>query len=157
MTRRARLLAAAGLFVAAILVVGVTATSAAAPVLVVTDDDGTELFTVPVDEGDEVAIEYTHSVEKTLVTDVYVVDDGTLLMDYMLFSSYGAGLPSEVDVEREGDRYRYEPPEQRHETLIVTTGHVAEHELIVGDERYDITAQSDGGTIHISIERRIFQ
>jgi len=144
-------LAVTGAVATAIVVTGV----ATQPVLVVTDDDGTELHSHPVSDGDEVAIEYTHSVERTLVTDVYVVSDGGLVTDRMLFSSYGAGFPSEAAVTREGDRYVYHPPEQRYETLAVSTGVIAGHELIVGDSRYDLADSSDGGTVHVHIENRI--
>ena len=147
--------------VATLAVIGVVATAvvvtgvATQPVLVVTDDDGNELLTHPVSDGDEVAIEYTHSVERTLVTDVYVVAEGALVTDRMLFSSFGAGFPSEATVTREGDRYVYHPPEQRYETLTVSTGVIAGHELVVGDDRYDLADRSDGGTVHIHIEKRI--
>ena len=157
MNRRSGLLAA----VVALAVIGVVATAvvvtgvATQPVLVVTDGDGTELFSHPVSDGDEVAIEYTHSVERTLVTDVYVVTDGALVSDRMLFSSYGAGFPSEATVTREGDRYVYHPPEQRYGTLTVSTGVIAGHELVVGDDRYDLADSSDGGTVHVHVENRI--
>ena len=124
------------------------------PHLVVSLDDGTDLLAVPVEEGDEVSIEYTHSVERTLVTDVYVADDGALVADRMLFSSFGAGLPSEAAVTREGDRYVYEPPKQRYDELVVSTGPVAGHELVVAGDRYDLADRADGGTVTLRIESR---
>lgn len=153
MNRRAWLLVA----VAAFTVVGAAVVTGAAtePVLVVTDDEGNELLAVPVDSDTEIAIEYTHSVERTLVTDVYVVSDGALVTDRMVFSSYGAGLPSDAEVTRVGDRYVYSPSEQRHETLTVATGFVAGHELVVGDERYDLADRADGGTVQLRIENRL--
>ncbi|SMO43419.1 DUF1850 domain-containing protein [Halorubrum cibi] len=122
--------------------------------LVVADERGIDLLDVPVSEGDEVTVEYTHSVEKTLVTDVYVVDDGTLLMDRMLFSSYGAGLPAQAPVDRDGDRFVYRPPDQRHGRLSVSTGPVAGHELVVGGTRYDLHELADGRTVSLGVERR---
>lgn len=122
--------------------------------LVVVGDDGSDLVAVPVDDGDQVALEYTHSVERTLVTDVYVVDDGALVDDRMLFSSFGAGLPSHAEVTRDGDRYVYEPPEQRHDPLVVSTGHIAGHELVVDGDRYDLAGRADGATVSIRIESR---
>ncbi len=124
------------------------------PHLVVSLDDGADLLAVPVDEGAEVAIEYTHSVERTLVTDVYVVADGALVADRMLFSSFGAGLPSEAEVTREGDRYVYEPPKQRYDELVVSTGPIAGHELVVDGDRYDLADRADGGTVTVRIESR---
>ena len=123
-----------------------------ATVLVITDDAGNELATFSVDEGDEVALEYTHSVERTLVTDVYRVSDGALVSDRMLFSSFGAGLPSEADVERLGDRYVYYPPDMRYEQLSVSTGPIADHDLVVDGDRHDLAAMADNGTVQLRID-----
>lgn len=122
--------------------------------LVVTDDSGVELLEIDVEPGSEVAIEYTHSVEQTPVTDVYTVSDGALVDDRMLFSSFGAGLPSEADVTREGDRYVHRPPAQRHDPLIITTGPLADHSLLVDGERYDLAGLADGGTVELRIEHQ---
>lgn len=146
-------LVAVALLVAAGLAIAIGAATTDTTALVVTDEAGTERLEVPVEQGDEVAIEYTHSVEQTLVTDIYVVSDGALVSDRMLFSSFGAGLPAQADVTREGDRYVYQPPAQRYETLTVSTGPIAGHELIVGGERYDLAGIADSGTVQLRIER----
>ncbi|MFO7927301.1 MAG: DUF1850 domain-containing protein [Halobacteriota archaeon] len=139
--------------VSVVCVVAVAATVfAGTTTLVVSDGNGTDLAMFPVHDGSEVTIEYTHSVEKTLVSDVYRVSDGALVDDRMLFSSFGAGLPSEADVEREDDRYVYYPPEQRYERLSVSTGPVADHDLIVDGERHDLHALADDGTVQFRIE-----
>lgn len=135
--------------------VGVAASAATTTVLVVTDTAGEEVLSVPVDDDSEVALEYTHSVERTLVTDVYAVDDGALVSDRMLFSSFGAGLPSEAEVTRDGGRYVYHPPERRYDPLVVTTGPVADHELVVDGERHDLAELADDGTVRIEIESRL--
>lgn len=146
--------AAVALLLLAGIALGIGVGSEESTVLVVTDQTGTEQLVVPVESGDEVAIEYTHSVERTLVTDVYVVSDGVLVSSRMLFSSFGAGLPAQADVTRRGDRYVYEPPEQRFETLSVATGPIAGHELVVAGERYDLFSIAEGGTVLLSIETR---
>lgn len=128
------------------------AASGGTAALVVTDDAGNELATFPVEEGDTVTLEYTHSVERTLVTDSYRVSDGALVSDRMLFSSFGAGLPSEADVEREGDRYVYYPPEERYEPLSVSTGAIADHDLVVDGERHDLAGMADNGTVQLRID-----
>lgn len=122
--------------------------------LVVTDDDGAELLAAPVGDETEIAIEYTHSVEKTLVCDVYVASDDGLVMTRMEFSSFGAGLPSQADVTERDGRYVYDPPSTTYETLHLKTGSVADHDLIVGGERYDIAAMSDDGAVELTVERR---
>jgi len=124
------------------------------PTLVVTDENGTELLAEPVGDGTEIAIEYTHSVEKTPVHDVYVADDGALVMTRMEFSSFGAGLPSQADVTERDGRYVFDPPATRYETLHLKTGAVADHDLVVGDERYDVAAMSGYDAVELTVERR---
>jgi hypothetical protein len=131
--------------------VSIAGGSTATTTLVVTDTEGTELLAVPVEEGDTVAIEYTHSVERTLVTDRYVVSRGSLIDDQMLFSSFGAGLPAQADVRRSGGRYVYEPPARRHDPLVVTTGSVADHDLLVDDRAYDLHELAEGETVELRI------
>jgi len=128
------------------------------PTVVVTDEDGEELVVSPVSAETEIVLEYTHSVEKTLVRDVYVAADGRLVSVRMEFSSFGAGLPSQADVTQRDGRYVYEPPQVEYETLRVKTGVIADHDLVVGDTRYDIAALADGGAVEITVQqrRRIF-
>ncbi|QLD89963.1 DUF1850 domain-containing protein [Natronomonas salina] len=154
MTRRAWLVIAVVIVCAGVLTTGAVTVAATETVLVVTDDEGEELLVTPVAEDDEIIVEYTHSVEKTLVRDVYVAEDGQLVMTRMEFSSYGAGLPSTVNVTEVDGRYVYYPPERGYDPLRVTTGHVADHDLVVGDERYDIAEIADGGTVELRIETR---
>ncbi|CAI48362.1 TRAP-type transport system protein small subunit [Natronomonas pharaonis DSM 2160] len=125
--------------------------------LVVEDaTDGTELLAVAVEPGSEVAIEYTHSVERTPVVDVYTVDDGELVMTRSEFQSFGAGLPSRADVALEDGVFVYEPPPKRYAQLTVATGHIADHDLVVDGERYDLAALADGESITLDLEHRLF-
>lgn len=144
--------------IAAVCVAGATGVAAldstAGTVLVVTDAEGTELLVTPVDDRTEVVVAYTHSVERTPVRDVYVPADGRLRMTRMEFRSYGAGLPSTVAVETEGDHFVYRPEDRTYGTLRVTTGHVADHDLVVGETRYDLATMADGGTVELRLERR---
>lgn len=135
--------------------VGAVDTVGGEPTLVVTAENGTELVADPVSDETEIVIEYTHSVEKTTVRDVYVPRDGELVMTRMEFSSFGAGLPSRADVTVRDGRYVYEPPAESYPTLHLKTGAVADHDLIVGDERYDIAGMSDGGAVELTVERRL--
>ena len=124
------------------------------PTLVVMSSADEELLSTPVAEGSDVTVEYTHSVEKTLVRDIYTVDDGELVMTRMEFSSFGAGLPAQADVRVENGQYVYEPPTHRYETLRITTGFVADHDLVVDGQRYDIAALAEGGTVELRIQER---
>ncbi len=94
-----------GLAIAILAVVGATAAvvapTAAGQTLVVSDaETGENLLEIPVEDGDEVTLAYTHSVEKTPIEDVYVIEETTLQMDRMVFRSHGAGLPSDEAIEQ---------------------------------------------------------
>ncbi|SDR43584.1 DUF1850 domain-containing protein [Natronobacterium texcoconense] len=115
--------------------------------LVVEDaDTGERLLEIPVEDGDEVTLSYTHSVEKTPIEDVYVVDGTELRMDRMVFRSYGAGLPANKPIERTDDGFVVYSDDS-YEELGVVPAPIAEHELVVGDERYDLVEQSDGPVV----------
>lgn len=151
---------AATVTVVAVLAVLATAAFVAAPAvgsqtLVVTDENGTELLATPVDADTEVVIEYTHSVEKTTVRDVYEPSDGGLVATRMEFSSFGAGLPSGANVTERDGRYVYRPPATTFETLRLKTGPIADHDLLVGGDRYDVSAMSGDGAVELTVERRL--
>ncbi|MFT4883099.1 MAG: hypothetical protein ACI8U4_000598 [Natronomonas sp.] len=149
------LLAAA---VLGLVVVGavVAADAGTSHTLVVEDyETGEELFTVPVENNTTVTLAYTHSVEKTPVRDIYAVRDGELVMTRMEYHSFGAGLPSTVEVERADDgSYVYRPPNRRTDTLVVATGYVADHELVVDGKRYALAERADGGSVRIYVRNR---
>lgn len=123
--------------------------------LVVTSDDGKVLLTEPVTDDTTVRLEYTHSVEKTAVADVYTVDGTTLRMTHMEFDSYGAGLPSNAPVERaaDGEGYVYELDET-YDRLAVSPGERAGHRLVIDDTRYDLVERSGGEPVSIHVTER---
>lgn len=120
--------------------------------LVVATEEGETVLEAPADLGDTVVLEYTHSVEKTPVRDVYAVTEDGIVMTRMEFQSYGAGLPSTADVEIENGTFIYEPPGTEPGPLYVATGSVAGHDLVVAGTRYDLVERADGGTVVIRIE-----
>lgn len=65
--------------------------------LVLSDSTGKELLTVPMDEGDEFAIRYIHSVAKSPVEDWFSVEGSTIFLEKTVYQDFGAGLPHEVD------------------------------------------------------------
>lgn len=146
-------LAAAALLVCA-LAGGAAAAVPAGQELVVSDaETGEELLAVPVEENTTVALEYTHSVEKSRVLDVYAVRDGRLVMTRMEFESYGAGLPARADVTVENGTFVFDP-DSAVEELYVKPGPIAGHRLHVGDRTYDLVALSDARSVRLSVERR---
>lgn len=121
--------------------------------LVVTDaDTGDAILETPVEDGENITLAYTHSVEKTAIQDIYVVDDTELRTDRMVFHSHGAGLPSDADIEETGEGFVVSP-NRSYETLPVVPGLIAGHELVVDGERYDLVDRSDG-PVRITVEDR---
>jgi hypothetical protein len=158
MAERHRLRTAVAVLSVLLLAVGgVAASLPAGPVLVVEDAaTGDDVLRVPVEENTTVALEYTHSVEKTRVLDAYAVRDGELVMTRMEFQSYGWGLPARVDVTRENGSFVFDP-EGSFEELYVKPGRIAGHELHVGAETYDLVALSDARSVRMYImERTVF-
>ena len=143
------------LAVLAFVAVAVTAPIGAA--LVVEDvETGERYVAEPVNDGSTVALEYTHSVEKSRVYDEYRVDGRTLVNTRMEFESYGWGLPARVNVTNVNGTLVYDPDEPITELdeLLVSPGRIAGHELIVDDRRYDLVAVTDGNDVRMHIERR---
>jgi hypothetical protein len=143
--------------VAAVVLVAALGSAAAAPdrrVLVVSDaETGETYLETTVDNGTVVALEYTHSVEKTRVYEAYTIRGDRLEMTHMEFESYGWGLPSRANVTRENGTFIYDPPGS-YERLTVAPGRIADHRLHVGDETYDLVALSNGRSVTLSIHRR---
>jgi hypothetical protein len=124
------------------------------PTLVVADaETGERYLETPVDDGTVVALEYTHSVEKTRVYEAYTVRGERLEMTRMEFESFGWGLPSRANVTRKNGTFIYDPPGS-YEQLTVAPGRIAGHRLHVGDETYDLVALSDGRSVTLSIRYR---
>lgn len=146
-------------YVALVVVALVVATGslAAAPdrqVLVVSDAETGETYLErPVENGTVVALEYTHSVEKTRVYEAYTVRGDRLVMTRMEFESFGWGLPSRANVTRKNGTFIYDPPGS-YERLTVAPGRIAGHRLHVGDETYDLVAVADGRSVTFTIRHR---
>jgi hypothetical protein len=112
---------------------------------------GDRLLAVPAENGTVVALEYTHSVEKTRVLDAYEVRGDRLVMVRMEFESYGAGLPSRADVNRtENGSFAFDPDGSFRE-LHVKPGRVAGHELRVGDRTVDLVARSNASSVRLHV------
>lgn len=143
--------------VAAVLGASLFALVATESVLVVEDiETGETYLAAPVTNGSTVALEYTHSVEKTRVYDGYRVDGETLVNTRMEFESYGWGLPARVNVTTVNGTFVYDPEEPITELteLSVSPGRIADHILIVDGSRHDLVARTNARDVSIHIERR---
>jgi hypothetical protein len=148
---------AAILAFAVLLFVVAAVTAPIGAVLVVEDiETGERYVAEPVNDGSTVALEYTHSVEKSRVYDEYRVDGQTLVNTRMEFESYGWGLPARVDVTNVNGTLVYDPEEPitELEQLSVSPGRIAGHTLIVDETRYDLVEVTDANDVRLHIERR---
>jgi len=138
----------------ALLVVGSASAVPADRVLVAEDaETGERYLTVPVSDGSVVAIEYTHSVEKTRVYDEYTVRGDRLEMTRMEFESYGWGLPSDANVTRENGTFVYDPP-GNYSRVTVAPGATAGHNLHVNSTTYNLVARTKENGVHLFVTRR---
>ncbi|WP_221886705.1 DUF1850 domain-containing protein [Halonotius terrestris] len=136
---------------------GLVGTLSAESVLVVEDiETGEQYHSEPVENGSTVALEYTHSVEKSRVYDAYRVDGETLVNTRMEFESYGWGLPARVNVTTVNGTFVYAPDEPiaELESLSVSPGRIADHTLIIDGTRHDLVALTDARDVRIHIEHR---
>lgn len=138
----------------ALLVVGTASVVPADRILVAEDTEtGERYLTAPVSDGTVVAVEYTHSVEKTRVYDEYTVRGDRLEMTRMEFESYGWGLPSDANVTRENGTFVYDPP-GNYSRVTVAPGATAGHNLHVGTKTYDLVARTKENSVHLHVTRR---
>lgn len=66
-------------------------------VLMLTNENGAPLLTIPVRNGNRFAIRYIHSVAKTPVTDFFIVRDDAIWLDSTVYHDFGAGLPHNTE------------------------------------------------------------
>ena len=59
--------------------------------------DGTALMSTRVYEGTEFSVSYTHSVNISLVTEIFRVQQGAIVLQALEFYSFGAGMPTEPE------------------------------------------------------------
>ncbi len=140
-----RVLGLAGAIVLALWPVPVLTVRAARPARV--------LWGQPVRGAVAIRLEYTHSVERTPVAELYRADAQGLRLLRMEFASQGAGLPSAGYV-REGDRFVLKT-DRLLNNLALRVSAVARPRLVVGTQTLDLLALAgDGGTVVLAVRPR---
>ncbi len=85
---------AAVLIVAVILLISLTFSGT---YLVLEDDETGEIYNkIPVKDLDEFEITFTHSVNKSPVTDIYQIRSGDIYLTGNIYYNFGAGVPTEI-------------------------------------------------------------
>lgn len=69
------------------------------PVLMIRQaPDGPIVFQSPVDEGSRFSLSYIHSIHRTPVEELFVINENRqIVLDAMIFESYGVGMPSSLE------------------------------------------------------------
>ena len=107
------------------------------------EDDVLKLWRV--DQGQEFTIKYTHSVEKSPVTETYKIDGDDIILLETTFKSFGAGLPATTPYTFEivDDTFRIYDIDEKMKSVMYRTGaEIANHEVLIGDESYSFLSFS---------------
>lgn len=102
--------------------------------LVICDRDSGKIYTeYDIIDGEEFSISFIHSVNITEVTDVYYADGDTIVCDKCIYSSFGAGMPTEWEenwqVSYEGDKITISGLDIRQKEVTYIVGTVYDHIL----------------------------
>lgn len=85
-------------------------------------------------DAEEFRLSFTHSVNKTPVTDYFKIENGHLLLYKTTFTSYGAGMPEynpNQQVTLENGQVVISNIDTAYDTFSVFVGDSAEHMLII--------------------------
>ena len=120
--------------------VAVIIAASASPQLVICDRDSGKVYaTREIADGGEFSVSFIHSVNITEVTDGYYIDGEYIVCDKCIYSSFGAGMPTEWEenwtVSYEGDKMTISGLDLRQKEVTYIVGTVYDHILTLGDER----------------------
>jgi Uncharacterized conserved protein len=118
--------------------------------LIIETDQGMRLV-IPVQKGDTFSLKYTHSVQKTPVSENFViVAADELILDSTVYQTYGVGLPflpSEGHFEQQGDKFVLTGLERRFDKISVHAGPIAKLVLETGNQVVPLYAFHEGGAL----------
>jgi Uncharacterized conserved protein len=97
------------LIITVLIAAGAAAFGATPPPTLVVSDSETDrvLYSTAVSEGTSLELRYTHSVERSPVTERYRVTDGQLRQTVIIFESYGGGCPPAQTWRRSGGSFMH--------------------------------------------------
>lgn len=103
--------------------------------LVLTNADGQILYSHPVNNGSSFAIQYTHSVAQTPVTDYFIIKNDEIWLDRTVYHDFGAGLPHSPEngqkLTQKHGQLVLEGYNQRLPQFTLRIGRVAGHKLLI--------------------------
>jgi len=137
-----------GVIIVAVLVLSVSVRSS---YLILTHaENGSVLFSHPINEGELISVGYIHSVNRTPVSEIFTVVQGQLVLTALEFKSFGAGMPTELEP---GQRLlhlpdgvmRIEPFDRPVNDFRILISEKAMHTLRIGELQISLCALTEPG------------
>lgn len=110
------------------------------PHLILRNGDTGKIYAAyPVNEGDEFSVTFVHSVNRSPVTDVYQIRNGTIYVTRTIYYSFGAGVQTQIEP---GQTLQYGADgsmivsgfERKLDNLSYIVGTVSDHILSISGE-----------------------
>ncbi len=136
--------AASAAAVTVLIIIAIFCTRGRAQQLTLTDTESGEIYlSVPAEDGTAFAVTFTHSVNKTDVTETYEVRSGEIWLTGCIYYSFGAGVAEELDPSwtltyGDGGEMIISDIDQRLQDLTYVVGTVSDHTLSVNGEEYSL-------------------
>ncbi len=119
--------------------------------------DDRVLFTNPVSKGETFEIRYIHSVERIPVAGIFRVINGNRIeVEESIFSSYGAGLPSDTpreDIVFERDQMRVRHRDIAMERMRLFISPFTHQQFIHSGTTVDLSSVKEGHIVEIRVRR----
>jgi hypothetical protein len=148
---------AGNLIIALLVVCGAIAFRGVLPQkLIITDAESGALYgRWPVADGTEFAIEFVHSVNQSPVRDIFQVRGRRIFPVATVFSSFGAGMQTDLGegeelIREEDGTMRIVGFTRSFKSLAYIVGTVSDHILYIHDERISLRDQC-GKNAHITV------
>jgi len=117
-------------------------------------ETGKVLSVWPLDEHDEFAIEFIHSVNISPVRETYRIENGSIRLKSVRFYSFGAGIQFDLDenqeLSRDGDAMIISGFSSSYKELNYIVGTVSDHVLFINNEIISLRELA-GSNAHITI------
>lgn len=116
--------------------------------LFIDTDQGARLI-IPVEKGDSFSLKYTHSVQKTPVTETFIIIGADeLVLDSTIYETYGVGLPflpSEGRFQQQGGKFILSGLGRKFGKVALHAGPIAGQVLEIGNQTIPLYALHEGG------------
>ncbi len=119
--------------------------------LLITDSDsGKILFCEKAADEETFSIAFVHSVNKSLVEDVYLIRDGSIMLSSSFFTAFGAGMPTAAGADQtfctDDGMMHISGYDWPLEDLRYSVGRNANHTLKLRDQTIPLNTLAEPGT-----------